>query len=62
MRLARHSAASLLALSVFATATHTPSSAEPADIALRPVKYSDLAKMVRALKGKVVIVDFWAEY
>jgi hypothetical protein len=51
-----------LALGVFAAATQAPSSAEPADIGLRPVKYSELATLVRALKGKVVVVDFWAEY
>jgi hypothetical protein len=62
MRLATHSFASLLALSVIAAGTQSHSSAEPADIALRNVKYSELGKMVRALKGKVVVVDFWAEY
>jgi hypothetical protein len=31
-------------------------------VTLRPVKYADLGKVVRGLKGKVVVVEFWAEY
>lgn len=42
----------------------SPRAGGPADgeIALRPVKYSELCQIVRGLKGKVVVVDFWAEY
>lgn len=38
--------------------------ARPMDdaITLRPVKYAELAKIIRGLKGKVVLVDFWADY
>jgi hypothetical protein len=32
------------------------------EVAFRPVKYADLCKTVRGLKGKVVVVDFWAEF
>jgi hypothetical protein len=31
-------------------------------ISLREVTYTDLGKAIRALKGKVVVVDFWATY
>jgi hypothetical protein len=31
-------------------------------VALKTVSYAELGKMVRDLKGKVVVVDFWAEY
>lgn len=50
----------LLALAIAGTATAPPD--EPVDITLRPVKYSELGKMIRGLRGQVVIVDFWAEY
>ena len=51
-----------LALAVAGSAA--PRAGGPADpeIALKPVKYSDLCQLVRGQKGKVVIVDFWAEY
>jgi len=29
------------------------------DVSLKVVKYDELMKTVRALKGKVVVVDFW---
>ena len=31
-------------------------------VSLHDVKYDDLGKLVRSLKGKVVVVDFWGEY
>lgn len=31
-------------------------------ITLQLAKYSDLEKTIRGFKGKVVLVDFWAEY
>jgi hypothetical protein len=31
-------------------------------VSLQDVKYDDLGKLVRSLKGKVVVVDFWGEY
>jgi hypothetical protein len=34
---------------------------EPA-VKLEAVKYSDLVRAVKAHHGKVVVVDFWAEY
>ncbi len=41
-----------------------PASGRPADakVTLRSVKYAELAKEIRGLKGKVVLVDFWAQY
>ena len=35
--------------------------AEP-KISVRNVKYDELTKEIRGLKGKVVVVDFWGEY
>jgi hypothetical protein len=31
-------------------------------VEVKVVKYADLAKTVKHLKGKVVVVDFWAEW
>jgi hypothetical protein len=31
-------------------------------VGLKTVTYAELGKMVRDLKGKVVVVDFWGEY
>jgi hypothetical protein len=36
--------------------------ADKGQVALRDVKYDDLGQLVRAQKGKVVVVDFWGEY
>jgi hypothetical protein len=36
--------------------------AEPAPARLEKVNYADLGKLVRAQKGKVVVVYFWAHY
>jgi hypothetical protein len=47
-----------LALGVAALAA-----AEPADkVELRSVTTAELEKALAGLKGKVVVVDFWAEY
>jgi hypothetical protein len=50
----RASCAIFLATAMFAPAASTP--------ALPLVSYADLGKEVRALKGKVVVVYFWANY
>jgi hypothetical protein len=42
-----------------ATALFAPAASKPA---LPLLSYADLGKEVRALKGKVVIVYFWANY
>jgi len=36
--------------------------AEPAAVTLETVKYPDLCKAVRAQRGKVVVVDVWADF
>ncbi len=38
--------------------------AAPADdsVTLKTVKYDELGQAVRALQGKIVVVDFWGEY
>jgi hypothetical protein len=57
-------AARLVSLSLAVSAIGGPLAGEPSasEIALRSMKYADLCKTIRSLKGKVVIVDFWAEY
>jgi hypothetical protein len=45
-----------------ASAARLPARPDEARIALTPVKYADLGKVVRGLKGKVVVVEFWAFY
>jgi hypothetical protein len=44
--------------------TAVPSSGEPAadKVTLQDIKYADLGKAIRDLKGKVVVVDFWGEF
>ncbi len=49
------------ALFVLATAAANVPAADP-KIELRTVKYDDLIKEVRGLKGKVVVVDVWADF
>jgi hypothetical protein len=52
-------AAVLLALGA-ALASPTPAADEK--IAAKPVTYTELGKLVRGYKGKVVVVDFWSVY
>lgn len=41
--------------------TATASAQPPADkIAARPITYTDLGKLVRSYRGKVVVVDLWS--
>jgi hypothetical protein len=32
------------------------------EVAVKVVKYTDLAQIVSQLKGKVVVIDFWAHW
>lgn len=34
----------------------------PAEIGLKRVKYDGLVDLVRQNKGKVIVIDFWADY
>jgi hypothetical protein len=54
---------SIGALVLFAC-TSAPLAGQQADseVTLKAVKYSELGGIVRQLKGKVVVVDFWADY
>jgi hypothetical protein len=53
----------LLSLGLLAVLTAGASaSGQPAPALLETVSYADLGKLVRAQKGKVVIVYFWAHY
>ena len=40
----------------------TSAAGQPAPAKLETVSYADLGKLVRAQKGKVVVVYFWAHY
>lgn len=58
----RLNATRLLAASVLLLALACPGTTQPdkpAEVSLKPVKYTELGKLVRAQKGKVVLVDFW---
>jgi hypothetical protein len=63
MRRSTRTAAGILTLSLAVAAAPVPAG-PPAggEVTLRPVKYADLAGVVRGLKGKVVVVDFWADF
>jgi hypothetical protein len=37
-------------------------SAEPTGVTLKTASYDELGRLVRGLRGKVVVVDFWAHY
>ena len=52
-------AALLLALGA---ALASPAPAADEKIAAKPVTYTELGKLVRGYKGKVVVVDFWSVY
>ena len=58
MRLIPSRIAIMLGMLVF---SGTPLSARE-DIGVRVVKYSELADAVRQLRGKVVVIDFWAHW
>jgi hypothetical protein len=48
---------------IFALLALTVGSARAEDkVDVKVVNYPDLAKTVKQLKGKVVVVDFWAEW
>jgi hypothetical protein len=59
MRIPRRSLGGLLFALVLGSAS---AQSDGGPIPLNEVKYADLGKAIRALKGKVVVVDFWATY
>jgi hypothetical protein len=42
--------------------TLTAAAQPAAEVTLKTATYSELCQMIRAHKGKVVVVDFWAHY
>jgi hypothetical protein len=42
--------------------TLTAAAQPAADVTLKTATYAELCQMIRAHKGKVVVVDFWANY
>jgi hypothetical protein len=61
-RMKRLAVGSLL-LVILAAGGAMPGRAQKADdkVTAKLVSYADLGKYVRGLKGKVVVVDFWAD-
>jgi thiol-disulfide isomerase/thioredoxin len=67
MRPPRMAAALLVAPLLGFFALQTPKAAAPdapaeGPVALQEMKYDDLGKLIRSHKGKVIVVDFWADY
>jgi hypothetical protein len=52
----------LATLAVAATALQTRAQPAGEQVTLREVTYAELGKLVRGYKGKVLVVDFWADY
>lgn len=50
------------ALALFLVPPGSPGEPSHDSVTLKVVKYDDLADAVRRLRGKVVVVDFWADY
>jgi hypothetical protein len=61
MRMARRGGLGGLVLAL-GVATTAPAEPAAGDIAARPIRYADLGKFVRGQRGKVVVVDFWADW
>jgi hypothetical protein len=57
MRMARLGALGGLVLAIGAAA-----SAPAPEISAKAIDYADLGKFVRGQRGKVVVVDFWADW
>jgi hypothetical protein len=51
----------LAALLVFLGGSRSFGQSE-ANITLKPVRYGELVEVVKAQRGKVLVVDVWAEY
>ena len=47
---------------VLALIGSVPAAAQESEVKLEKIKYDQLGKTIRDLKGKVVVVDFWATY
>ncbi len=54
---------SLMGLAALATLAASPAAEQSSDdVTLKNVSYAELGQLVRGLRGKVVVVDFWAHY
>jgi thiol-disulfide isomerase/thioredoxin len=62
MNVVRRGALACLLLALVLTASAAPPAEAEAPVTLKPISYVDLGKSVRALTGKVVVVDFWASW
>ena len=52
----------LLTLGIVLTAGTSRGQTPDGAVSVRKLKYADLGKLVRGLKGKVVLVEYWAEF
>jgi thiol-disulfide isomerase/thioredoxin len=54
----------LVVATLLAASTVSPYAGAPtsAPVSVQAIKYNDLAKQIRSLKGKVIVVDFWADF
>jgi hypothetical protein len=62
--MARASRFALIVFGIVALApeTRVSSQSKEPEITVKAVSYANLGDIVRQLKGKVVVVDFWADY
>src|SRR5215207_11502461 len=54
--------AALVALGWLCLSAGSGQDTPPGGVTMQPMSYGDLGHLVRAHKGKVVVVDFWADY
>jgi thiol-disulfide isomerase/thioredoxin len=52
----------ILALAVVHTQDRFAPAEPPGEVKLRPVSYAELVEVVKAQRGKVVVVDVWADF
>jgi thiol-disulfide isomerase/thioredoxin len=62
MRLPRLIAVAAILTVTAALHVTRPDAAQPAVVPLETIRYDDLTDRVVALQGRVVVVDFWADY
>lgn len=58
----RIAGACCLALILAFSTSHARFQPPDAKLAIDKITYANLGKLVRGLKGKIILVDFWAEY
>jgi hypothetical protein len=51
----------LVTVGWFGSPAATAGDDHPAPVALKAIKYTELGAAIKQLRGKVIVVDFWAE-